>query len=172
MKKEAKNWKIPVKITDEDKAKLMDQVVKIRDNIKKKENEKDELKAKVKGLDADIKEYEDEISNKILVAKNGEEHRYIKCLVRKNFFLNPPMREYIDPNNEEHVIYSEKLEPHEFQIVSNEWVIGTPEEAKQVKNEPDVQDEGDDEGLPFGTEEEEGDGDPETDPVVGADEES
>ena len=174
MKKEAKPWKIPVKITAEDKAKLMDQVVKLRDQIKQKENDKDELKAKIKALDADVKEYEEDITNKVLIAKNGEEQRYIKCFVRKNFFNNPPVREYIDPENEEHVLWAEKLEPHEFQIVADEWVIGTPQDAPEPEDVPQGQpeSESDDEGLPFDGEEEEGEGDPDNDPVEGADEES
>lgn len=131
---EAKNVVIPVKINDKDRARILKEMVKVREKIGLKELELEELKdvhkAVEKEMKDDISDLDTEFEAKMTTAKTGVEQREVKCYERKNFQKQPPMREFIDMDKKT-VLYEERLEEIEFQVKTGEWVLLNPDKQKE-----------------------------------------
>jgi hypothetical protein len=118
---------LPIKINDEDRAKILKEMIKLREKAHIEELKLSDMKRAHKDEQAivmeDIADLHESIENKFQMASKGLEDREIKCLQRKNFELDPPAREFLDPDSKE-ILHTERLRPDEFQLMADEWVIG------------------------------------------------
>jgi hypothetical protein len=118
---------LPIKIDDKDRAKILKEMIKLREKAQLEEIKLDEMKRSHKEQEKivieDINDLHESIENKFQMASKGLEDREIMCLQRKNFELDPPAREFLDPDSKE-ILHTERLRPDEFQLMADEWVIG------------------------------------------------
>lgn len=119
---------IPLPVEEGDKATMMDEIVNLKIEIESKESELVEMKARHKDeekvISDVIKEDEEKIESRIKQVRTGFVDKEVKCFKRKNFNATPPMMEYVD--KEENVLHAYILDETEFQIQTDEWVIGDP----------------------------------------------
>lgn len=111
---------IPYPLTDADKADTSDRLLEIKLQKDALEEEKSKVTKQYK---EQIDALEVKIDYEFSLLKKGIREGGKECMVRKNFHEQPPLIEYVNPDNEKDVFHSVEMEAEGHQLSPGDWVI-------------------------------------------------
>lgn len=131
---------IPVELTGEDKERILDDIVSLMEDVEVKQREIAEFDAKTKDERSVYKKQLESIQAKIddqfTVSKNGCQIKDVTCYIRKNFNLEIPSKEYINPIDGE-VLHKVPLGTRDYQTNFDDWVVGSAPEPEPFEEDND-----------------------------------